>query len=260
LDEVESSQVMDWLYPVITKLACSTTYGSRAVQKVWGLLHDTARPRLLAALQPSIKTLCWDKHGHHCVIAMIRAMPADLLQHLIQALSDVDSKTLAFDRHGSQVLDNLISRCASDISEMVAPILADVERLSMHQYGNYVVQKLLEHGPASWCRNIASKLSSMVTKLATDHFGSHVLQKMLECCSPDDTSRIVEEFLKSSPERMCKNVYGRILMEGLEVSEWSEQVVAWRSKHSEQVVSLMSKHEQNPGACVAKTHGEAPSA
>jgi hypothetical protein len=236
LDREASSQVIDWLLPVVSKLARSTVQGSRVVQKVCRLLPNSTRKHFLAALKPSFKELCRDKHGHHVLNALIESTPCALLDSMIQELCDMKPEVIALDRYGSRVCERMIEHCLWDqILELVDPILADVKRMSKHHYGNFVVKSLLEHGLPRWQNAIVEQILPVAAQIATHHSGSRVFQKMLSCCSPSDQARIVQELLKSaSPDRLAKNVYGRILIEELEISQWSDVVVAWRedSLHS----------------------------
>lgn len=65
-------------------------------------------------------------------------------------------------------------RCSSEqLSKIVASLLADAASLSMHRYGNFVMQRLLEHH--AWCTPAIGALEAHIWEVSQSFFGSHVL-------------------------------------------------------------------------------------
>ena len=87
----------------------------------------------------------------------------------------------------------------SDIFVQQAPILEELMRATLSlvqdQYGNYVIQHVLEHGKRRDKSAVISKMKGQIVQLAQHKFASNVVEKCVEYGTPADRSGILEEIL-----------------------------------------------------------------
>jgi pumilio RNA-binding family len=73
--------------------------------------------------------------------------------------------------------------------------------LTKDQFGNYVIQHILEQGTNQEDKNrITMSIKGRVIELSNHKFASNVVEKCLQHGSPDDKREIIDEFLESNYE------------------------------------------------------------
>jgi len=95
-------------------------------------------------------------------------------------------------------------------SQLANEIAESANHLSKHEFGNYVVQEVLEQGSDAQRRQIASKLCRSNTLLsnALNPHASCVVQKVLKLCTSDVTGPMVAR-LNQSMRTLTKDKFGR---------------------------------------------------
>ncbi len=71
------------------------------------------------------------------------------------------------------------------------------------QYGNYVIQHILEHGRPEDKSKIVAELRGKILALLTHPYGCLVIQRILEHCTLDQTLPILEE-IHAQTERLVQ--------------------------------------------------------
>lgn len=67
--------------------------------------------------------------------------------------------------------------------------------LVQDQYGNYVIQHVLEHGKRKDKSLVVSKIKGQVLLLSQHKFASNVVEKCVEFGTPSERSQILDEIL-----------------------------------------------------------------
>jgi pumilio RNA-binding family len=75
-------------------------------------------------------------------------------------------------------------------------------QLAQDQYGNYVIQHVVEQGKPHERDAVYDRLFPHIVVLSQNKFASNVVEKMLLHCTPTQRGAIVEEFLRQ-PSRRC---------------------------------------------------------
>lgn len=98
-------------------------------------------------------------------------------------------------------------------------VIAQAPFLLAHEFGNYVVQELLERGSpgqkreiaSALCRNQRTQKEGELLRNATRLHASRVLQKALTSCCAEDVDTIVNELLRdpTNIQALVKNHSGR---------------------------------------------------
>ena len=88
---------------------------------------------------------------------------------------------------------------------MQTPILEELLRctisLVQDQYGNYVIQHVLEHGKPKHKTAIIMKMKGQVLQMSQHKFASNVVEKCVQYGSPRERASIVDEVLGGRGDR-----------------------------------------------------------
>lgn len=74
-------------------------------------------------------------------------------------------------------------------------------QLAQDQYGNYVIQHVVEQGKPHERDAVYERLFPHIVVLSQNKFASNVVEKMLLHCTPTQRGAIVEEFLRQPSRR-----------------------------------------------------------
>jgi hypothetical protein len=74
-------------------------------------------------------------------------------------------------------------------------------QLGQDQYGNYVIQHVVEQGKPHERDAVYERLFPHIVVLSQNKFASNVVEKMLLHCTPVQRGAIVEEFLRQPSRR-----------------------------------------------------------
>jgi pumilio RNA-binding family len=77
-------------------------------------------------------------------------------------------------------------------------------QLTQDQYGNYVIQHVLEHGKEEERSYIISQLAPHILALSQNKFASNVVEKCLLFGNPQQRVAIVEAILTAPPQPMAE--------------------------------------------------------
>ena len=121
-------------------------------------------------------------------------------------------------------------------------ILREAVQLAQDQYGNYVVQHVLQHGGEDERRKILATLAGQIVILAQHKFASNVIEKCLTYCGADERQIMITEMLGTTDENeplqaMMKDQFANYVVQKLlEVCDEGER---------DQLLSRMQVHLPN---------------
>ncbi|KAL5176113.1 putative pumilio 7, chloroplastic [Glycine soja] len=173
-------------------------HGTRVVQKLIETLKTRQQISLVvAALEPGFLALIKDLNGNHVV------------QHCLQCLSNEDNKfifvaaakycvDIATHQHGCCVLQRCIGHSRGEHREkLVEEISANALLLAQDQFGNYVVQFILDLRIPSATATLSLQFERKYVHLSMQKFGSHVVEKCLAVFNDENQSRVIHELLSA---------------------------------------------------------------
>lgn len=111
-------------------------------------------------------------------------------------LSEMKDNVVEFatDQHGSRFIQQkLESASPEDKLAVLKHALTDAQRLMTDVFGNYVVQKLLDHGGENAVNLIAAELEGRMLALSLHMYGCRVVQKALEVLESGARAALVRE-------------------------------------------------------------------
>jgi len=112
----------------------------------------------------------------------IEEIPVKYLDFIIKTL---EGKIIEFSTHpyGCRVIQRLLECCSTDphchqkLMPLLNEILQHVLLLSRDQYGNYVIQHVLSHGPSQARSSIVEYVCQNMLQMSKHKFSSNVVEK-----------------------------------------------------------------------------------
>lgn len=208
------SEIRDTLEGEMLSLSLQM-YGCRVVQKAIETVDEEDLPRLLREFHNDVLGCIHDQNGNHVIQKCIevlnsRANKADSLRDLHRAtflreqidfiLNDILTNAIALSCHpyGCRVLQRILEHCTE---EKKVAILNEIKLchkdLLDDQYGNYVIQHVLQYGRDDDRDSIVQIVVDCgLLGLARQKFASNVVEKLLKYGNNDQRRAVVREMLK----------------------------------------------------------------
>jgi len=199
------SIVLNLIIPVVKTLAAAK-HGTRVVQKAIEVADAARREAIIGQLKGSVVDMYKSPHANHVLSKLIEVLPNDLVDFVLAEIED-EGAVVAAAKHqyGCRVIERLIEHCRDDqASGLVGKLLDEAEALCCHQYGNFVMQHIFEHGSEE-AKAIAIqkmvKSGGGISKLSTHRLASHVVQKALEVGGDEVQNIIVSTMTSDDAQR-----------------------------------------------------------
>ena len=167
-------------------------YGCRVVQKALEHVLVDQQTQLVRELEGNVLKCVKDQNGNHVVQKAIERIPADRIQFIINSFHG-QVYNLATHPYGCRVIQRLFEHC----SENQAPLLEELHRYTQNlvqdQFGNYVIQHVLERGSPADRSQIMQKIRGQVLPMSKHKFASNVVEKCVAYGSPEERRMLIEE-------------------------------------------------------------------
>ncbi|KAG1715699.1 hypothetical protein ID866_1462 [Astraeus odoratus] len=120
------------------------------------------------------------------------------------------------DANGNHVIQKLIERVSADRLGFVHAFRGNVYDLSTHPYGCRVLQRCFEHLPEDQTRPLMDELHKYMINLMQDQFGNYVVQFVLEQGKPHDRCQVIGklrgQMLNMARHKFASNVCEKALV------------------------------------------------
>jgi len=176
-------------------------YGCRVVQKALEKLSNDDVPRLLQEFHGNVLTCIHDQNGNH------------VIQKCVEVLSSKAKRASANDDEtNANIFSGRIQFIIDNVLESVAP-------LSCHPYGCRVLQRILEHCVESQKLRTLDEIMKFHRTLLDDQYGNYVIQHVLQYGRVSDRDSILEivaenGLLNLSRQKYASNVVEKLLKFG----------------------------------------------
>jgi hypothetical protein len=193
-------------------------HGSRVVQKIIDVAAGSDRDTIIEELADHVCELYDSPHGNFVISRAIQVFPASRYAFVLSALHSKGFADVSKHKFGCRVVCRLIEHCRDEqLNEFMGELLENIESLAKHQYGNFVVQTIIEQGSSwqsSWRASVIVKLLQVFPSLCMDRSGSLVAQKVLEICD-DVVNSAVESLNAENLIEVACSRYGSYVIEQL---------------------------------------------
>jgi pumilio RNA-binding family len=157
--------------------------------------------QLVSELDGHVMRCVRDQNGNHVIQKCIECVPPDRIHFIISAFY---GQVLVLSTHpyGCRVIQRVLEHCTDDQKQrgIMEEILRSTCSLAQDQYGNYVVQHVLEHGRAHERSDIITKLAGQIVQMSQHKFASNVIEKCLEFGGPAERQILISEMLGHTDE------------------------------------------------------------
>ncbi|KAK2466901.1 hypothetical protein APHAL10511_001159 [Amanita phalloides] len=176
-------------------------YGCRVVQKAIEFVLPDQQGAIVKELESHVLKCVKDSNGNHVIQKLIERVAPERLAFVNTFRGNVYD--LATHPYGCRVLQ----RCLEHLpDEQTRPLLDEMHNythnLMQDQFGNYVVQFVIEHGKPHDKILVLDRLKGNMLKMAQHKFASNVCEKALVCADPDHRRRLLHEIMKPKSDGM----------------------------------------------------------
>jgi len=176
-------------------------YGCRVVQKALEALAESDLPALLVEFHHNVLSCIHDQNGNH------------VIQKCIEVMCSRAKKARASGNEGRATF------LTDQIEFIVNDVLFNTVTLSCHPYGCRVLQRILEHCDENRKTAVLDEIRKCHRKLLDDQYGNYVIQHVLQFGRQEDRDSILEIIVESgllglSRQKFASNVVEKLLKYG----------------------------------------------
>ncbi|CAL4953704.1 unnamed protein product [Urochloa decumbens] len=194
-------------------------YGCRVIQKAIEVVDLDQKTKMVTELDGHIMKCVRDQNGNHVIQKCIECVPEDSIQFIISTFYG-HVVPLSTHPYGCRVIQRVLEHCADPKTQQIVmdEILQSVCMLAQDQYGNYVVQHVLEHGKPHERSFIIEKLAGQIIQMSQQKFASNVVEKCLTFGGPKEREVLINEMLGTTDENeplqaMMKDQFGNYVVQ-----------------------------------------------
>jgi len=196
-------------------------YGCRVVQKALEVLGIDWQRMIVAELDGNVTRCVRDQNGNHVIQKCIECVPTPDIAFMIDSFKG-QVVVMSAHPYGCRVVQRILEHCTDEsrLRSVMAEVLGATSQLAQDQYGNYVVQHVLERGSPSDRTTVINQLAGHIVELSQHKFASNVVEKCLQHGSHPDKQILVAEIMGHSEENgplqiMMKDQFGNYVVQKL---------------------------------------------
>jgi len=192
-------------------------HGTRAVQRILECVRGEEVETLVAdALAPRLEELMEDLHANHVVqrcVATLTGRRSDFIFEAVQR----NFVAVGTHRHGCCVLQRCLDNALGSVKQaLVQRVIDHTPEMIADQYGNYVVQYILQLRDADLTRKVVQAVKGSIADLACQKFSSNVIEKCLTSGDEWCMNTLVEEVTtEACLGRLLHDPYGNYVIQRL---------------------------------------------
>lgn len=174
----EKQAVFDQILPEALRL-CTDVFGNYVVQKFFEHGSVEQKHALAREIQYSVLPLSLQMYGCRVVQKILESVSGELQTVLIQELEGHVLECVK-DQNANHVIQKCIEQVSSSHTMIQKSFYGRVYDLSTHPYGCRVIQRMLEHWDRELKAPLLDELMTYTEQLARDQYGNYVLQHVLQ--------------------------------------------------------------------------------
>ncbi|KAF6151266.1 hypothetical protein GIB67_002965 [Kingdonia uniflora] len=198
-----ASQFAGFILPLSLQI-----YGCRVIQKALEVVDVDRQTQMVAELDGFVMKCVHDQNGNHVIQKCIECVPQDRIQFIISSLYG-QVVALSIHPYGCRVIQRVLEHCDDMNTQriVIEEILQSISTLAEDQYGNYVVQHILQHGKPDERSFVINKLAGHMVKMSQQKYASNVIEKCLTYAGQGERQIMVKEMLGFTDENEPLQVY-----------------------------------------------------
>ncbi|KAH7914709.1 armadillo-type protein [Hygrophoropsis aurantiaca] len=211
----EKQIVFDEIVPDNTLQLIQDVFGNYVIQKLFEHGTQVQKTVLANTMEGHILPLSLQMYGCRVVQKAIEFVLPEQQGVFVKELDPHVLKCVK-DANGNHVIQKLIERVSADRLGFVNSFRGNVYDLSTHPYGCRVLQRCFEHLPEDQTRPLMDELHKYMINLMQDQFGNYVVQFVLEQGKPQDRAQVISklrgQMLNMARHKFASNVCEKALM------------------------------------------------
>lgn len=161
--------------------------------------NDAERAAIANEMQGHVFDATQCPHANHVLRKAISVLPPLALNFVIDEIVALGSSgilELARHRYGCRILEELVTQVPLDgLEGIVENLLLEAPTLCTHIYGNFVMQRLLEHSPVALRSRLLRMVHGNVVAMGTDFYGSAMISKTMMHADPIEKLQLARAIL-----------------------------------------------------------------
>lgn len=168
--------------------------GCRVLQKFIETTSEQNIDAIYVALRPNLIQLCFSQNGNHIVQRFIETLK-NRLSEIVEIL-EPHVEQLVIDNCGCRVIQRLFDKYEIEqLRPLVNDVLGCAADLASNQYGNYVVQNILESGTDEDITQLIYAFSGGFYSFSIHKFASNVIEKCIRRANDAQKDAIFAEII-----------------------------------------------------------------
>ncbi|KAI0062274.1 ARM repeat-containing protein [Artomyces pyxidatus] len=207
--------VFDEIVPDHALQLIQDVFGNYVIQKLFEHGTQAQKTALATTMETHILSLSMQMYG--CRVVQ-KAVEYILPEQQISLVNELEPHVLKCvkDANGNHVIQKLIERVAPERLSFVNSFRGSVYELASHPYGCRVLQRCFEHLTDEQTRPLLDELHKYIINLMQDQFGNYVVQFILEYGKPHDRALVISklrgQMLHMSRHKFASNVCEKALV------------------------------------------------
>lgn len=207
-------------------------YGCRVVQKA--LECREINQKIVKKIKGHVIDLVCDQNGNHVIQKCVECVDSEFI---IKEFEE-DAVNLSKHRYGCRVIQRIFEN-SSGCFAAINKIISSAKSLVEDQYGNYVIQHILERGSEQHKKKLIAILSDRIAEYSTHKFASNVMEKCVICGTPEDRKCMFAKLMSTSATdntlvRISCDKFGNYVVQRL--------IDVLRDKEKDELVAYLREH------------------
>ena len=194
--------------------------GNHSLQCLISLQNTNKEKELLKlCIQDNLKELCYGGNSSHVISKIIKTLKESERQYINNYIIN-DLINLCLDSNGICVIKEFIYNVKSNyfIKLIINCFEKETNKLTLNQFGNFVIQEVIKFFGYNYCKNIVNNLINNIVQFSISKFSSNVIDFLLEYLSKKQffifCKALKKIFLKENNfKEMIKNKYSIYVIE-----------------------------------------------
>ncbi|KAJ6502502.1 armadillo-type protein [Mycena sanguinolenta] len=189
----EKQSVFDEIFPNHTLNLIQDVFGNYVIQKLFEHGSQSQKTALANAMEGNVVYLSCNLYGCRVVQMAIQSILSEQQASFIRELEPHVMRCVK-DSNGNHVIQKIIERVSPDRLAFVSSFSGHVFELATHPSGCRVLQRCLQHLPEAQTRPLLDELlSDRVPLVMQDQFGNYVIQCILQSGRTEDKASIIAQ-------------------------------------------------------------------
>lgn len=208
---------------------CLHPYGTRGIQKIITVDYncDEIVELLLSIILANLDVISTDANGNHIIQISLKYFCNKYKMILIDEILSINHLIyISKAKHGSSVIQLSFIYCNEEQHvKFINNIINNILTLIRDQYGNYIIQYILEHGNINDKKQIIIQLSGKYYELSRNKVSSNVIEKCVRFCfSSEDNNEIfnmiIDELISNTNfHKLLTDAYANYVIQSALCSE-----------------------------------------